>query len=409
MRLVTARLAAWSVIVACAALVGTHLLDGARGPFVADAAEQKPLDAGKKKLVIASSWTSFRNGAGQLGIAGSPLTDKLELLWSIKAGEMINGTAAILGDRVYIGSLKGELLALNLKNGERIWTCKSKDTNDPKEFLPGFKASPTVTDKFIYIGDEDGGFHCVDRLTGKRKWQFASQGTIVSSATLYKDRVLFGSHDASLYCLNSETGEKLWQYETEGMVNCSPAVVEHFTFVTGCDEHLRVIDIDTGKQVSDMPLGSYLIASPAVDGDTLFVGNHNGEVLAVDWKASKIVWTFKDPKREAPFHSSAAVTDEVVVLGGHDKLLHCLDRKTGKARWDFPTKAKITGSPVVVGDRVYFGSEDGHLYGLTLKDGKEVFKFRDGRPFSASVAIGEGCLVIGSENNDGPIYCFGKK
>jgi outer membrane protein assembly factor BamB len=49
------------------------------------------------------------------------------------------------------------------------------------------------------------------------------------------------------------------------------------------------------------------------------------------------------------------------------------------------------------------------VYGIGLDDGKEQWRFNDGRPITASPAVGEGCLVIGSESNTGTIYCFGAK
>ncbi|HEY2252140.1 MAG TPA: PQQ-binding-like beta-propeller repeat protein, partial [Planctomycetaceae bacterium] len=64
---------------------------------------------------------------------------------------------------------------------------------------------------------------------------------------------------------------------------------------------------------------------------------------------------------------------------------------------------------VIVDDRVFVGSNDGNVYGLNLDTGKEVWRHTDGRPFTASPAVGEGCLVIGSESNTGNIYCFGAK
>ena len=96
-----------------------------------------------------------------------------------------------------------------------------------------------------------------------------------------------------------------------------------------------------------------------------------------------------------------------MIVGGRDKRLHCLDRKTGKQIWFKDTKGKVDSSPVVVGNRVFVGSEDGNLYGLNLDDGKEVWKFPAGKSISASPAVAEGCLIIGSESSDGLVYCFG--
>jgi outer membrane protein assembly factor BamB len=358
----------------------------------------------------ATNWPSFRNGFALLGIAESPLPEKLEQRWKFATGEMVVSTAAIVDGRVYVASLSGQLFCLDLKSGDKIWSYRSIVDPDPKTFAPGFKASPTVTADSIYLGDEDGVFHGLNRDTGKPKWEPFKTGTeIVSSACLYKDKVLFGSHDNILYCLNTKDGKLAWKFTTQGPVNCTPAIIGNRTFVTGCDEHLRVINIDNGTEEADIPMGTYLIASPAVVNDMLYVGTYASEVVAVDWKTKKTIWTFKDKERDFPYHSCAAVTDDSIVVGGRDKRLHCLNRKTGEQRWHFDTKGKVDSSPVVVGERVFFGSEDGNLYCANLSTGKEVWKFSAGKSISASPAVAEGCLVIGTESSDGFVYCFGAK
>lgn len=352
-------------------------------------------------------WASFRNGFDLLGIAHSPLPEELELQWKFATGEMVVSTAAIVDGRVYVASLNGQLFCLDRKTGKQIWSYRSITDPDPKSFAPGFKAAPTVTANMVYLGDEDGVFHAVDRATGKVRWTAKSGAEIVSSATCYQDKVLFGSHDNILYCLHVADGKLAWKFETQGPVNCTPAIVGNRTFVTGCDEHLRVINIDSGKEETDIHLATYLIASPAVINETLYVGTYASEVVAVDWQAKKKLWAFKDPDREFPYHSCAAVTADRVIVGGRDKRLHCLDRKTGKQIWFKETKGKVDSSPVVVGNRVFVGSEDGNLYGLNIEDGKEIWKFNAGKSISASPAVAEGCLIIGSETSDGFVYCFG--
>ncbi|MEI8383223.1 MAG: PQQ-binding-like beta-propeller repeat protein [Planctomycetota bacterium] len=357
----------------------------------------------------ATPWTSFRHDLAQTGVATSSLPNDLELLWEVAVGDQVLATAAIVGDHVYVPCLSGELVCLDRKTGAKQWAYKTVEVVEKNSFAPGFKSSPTVVGDSIYLGDEEGVFHAIDLKTGKGRWKFATGGEIYSSAAVVDGRVIFGSYDNRLYCLHAKSGELAWKYETQGYVHCAPAVIEGVTFIAGCDEHLRVIDIKTGEQRCEIPLNTYLIASPAVVGDVLYVGTYASEVVAVDWKQKEVTWRYASGESEQPFHSSAAVTNRLVVVGGKDKLVHAIDRATGRKAWTFQTRARIESSPVIVGERVFIGSHDGNLYGLNLADGKELWKFNAGKPISAGPAVGEGVLVVGSESRDGKVYCFGKK
>ena len=145
--------------------------------------------------------------------------------------------------------------------------------------------------------------------------------------------------------------------------------------------------------------------SPLVSGDWAYFGTFNYEVLGVDLKAKKIAWRYRNPNREFPFYSSAALVDGRVVLGGRDKSVHAIDATTGKAAWTFATKGRVDSSPAIAGGRVYVGSADGRLYGLDVKSGQKQWEFDAGSGITASPAIAAGRMVIGTE--DGHVYCFG--
>ena len=70
-------------------------------------------------------------------------------------------------------------------------------------------------------------------------------------------------------------------------------------------------------------------ASPAIEKDRAYYGTFNNDVLAVDLRTGTTVWRYEHPERHFPFYSSAAVTNGKVVLGGRDKMVHCLDTDTG--------------------------------------------------------------------------------
>jgi len=385
------------------------LVAAVAGLAVSNNAPAGNTDATKVASPTKTSWVSFRNGHAQLGIAGSDLPEKLDVLWKRKTVHGVVATAAIVGDHVYVPTLNGYLLCLDRRSGREIWSYRSNDEADPNAFAPGMVSAPTVSAETVYVGDEDGVLHAVDRATGKPRWTVKTGGKIPGGAQVVGKHVLFGSHDSFLYCVTAQEGNIVWKFQTMDRINCAPAIVEGYTFVAGCDEHLRVIDIKTKKQKADVPLNSYLIASPAVWGDMLYVGTYKGEVVALNWKTEQMEWRYKDPVRDQPFHASAAVTEESVVVGGHDKRLHCIDRKTGKLVWSATTQAQINSSPVIVGKRVFVGSDDRNVYSVRLSDGKVLWKYNIGSAVTAGPAVGEKCLVVSGGDADGYIYCFGKK
>lgn len=352
-----------------------------------------------------TSWASFRNGPSQRGISKAKLPANPKVKWEIKSKDGWVATCAIVGDHVYAPALQGYLHCFDKNSGKELWKYRSIESKDEKKFAPGFKAAPLVTDQHVFVGDEDGILHAVNRTNGSLAWKFATGAEIAGGVASYEDNVLLASHDAFLYCLSKE-GQEVWKFQTNDRINCSPGVVDGFTFVSGCDEHLRVISLTDAKETLDVPMESYMIASPAIVDDMLYVGSHAGEVCGVNWKTGDIEWRYRGD-RDLPYHASAAVTDQLVLVGGHDKVMHAIDRKTGEGKWTYATKARIESSPAVVDDRVFFGSGDGNIYGLNVASGEEVWKFNAGKPINAGIAIGEGCMVIGEDDTNGTLRCFG--
>jgi eukaryotic-like serine/threonine-protein kinase len=240
---------------------------------------------------------------------------------------------------------------------------------------------------------------------GKPLWTFKTQGEIKSSPVLVNNLVLIGSYDTHLYALEANTGKLRWKVQTKGPVHATPAVQNGLTFVAGCDEIFRAIRVTDGQEAFEIPAGAYTGASPVLDGDRAYFGTFGYEVLALDLKARKILWTYDDPDSDFPFYASAALSNGRVVVGGRDKLIHAIDATTGKRSWTFATRARVDSSAVVAGGRVYVGSSDGRLYALDLATGQKNWEFDTGSAITASPAIAAGRVVIGS--SDGVLYCFG--
>ena len=362
-------------------------------------------------LLLASTvsfgnWASFRGNPQLTGVADSQLPENPQLLWTFQVGDMIESTATVVDGTVYVGALNGTLYALDAQTGEKKWTYQVEGA---------IKASPSIHNGVAYFGDADGIFHAVDINTQAAKWQFTTEGEIISSANVVGNRVLFGSYDGFLYCLNRENGELVWKLETEGYVHGTPGVwthttsdsgkAENFAIVTGCDSYLRVINIDDGTQTQQVNLGAYVGASPAISENRVYCGTYGTEILGVALDTGEIVWRYRHPKRRFPFFASAALTEDSVIIGGRDKMVHALSQATGESLWTYTAKSRIESSAVIVGKRAFLGTTHGLFIALDIMTGESVWEFATGSSIVASPSVSDGRIYIGTE--DGILYCFG--
>jgi outer membrane protein assembly factor BamB len=342
-----------------------------------------------------NAWPVSRRSAEQRGVASSTLPDKLEVLWTFKTDDAIEGAVAVKGGVVYAGSMDENLYAVDLASGKRRWKYKGGP----------FRAGPAVRGGSVYAGDLDGVLHCVDAAKGTKVWAFEA-GAEVGGINFHDRSILFTSHDEHLYCL-SAAGKQLWKFKVDGQIYGSPAVAEGKTFLVGCDSKLHVLDVARGKELRAVDLGGQTGASAAVRADRLYVGTMRDEFLAIDWKKGSLAWTYTPEKRSPGFFSSPAVTDSLVVVGCRDNLVHAIDRKTGKESWTFPTRNKVDSSPVVAGGRVVVGSLDGNLYVLDLASGKLLQRLALDGPVNASPVVVAGKVLIGTQK--GTLYCLGAR
>ncbi|HKG62112.1 MAG TPA: PQQ-binding-like beta-propeller repeat protein [Pyrinomonadaceae bacterium] len=342
------------------------------------------------------NWAQFRGNQSLTGVSQSNVPDSLKQLWTYEAGESIESSAAIVGGTVFVGSQKGELVALSLENGSVYWKFGTGN--------PIGESSPAYSNGVVYIGDLGGWLNAISATDGKKLWAFKANGEIKSSPVVVGDRVLIGSYDEHLYCVSARNGSLFWKFKTNGPVHSTPGIADGMAFIAGCDELFRAIRLTDGKEVFSVSSGAYTGASPALRGGLAFYGTFDNEVLGVNLAERKVDWRYEHPQRKFPFYSSAAVTSTRIVVGGRDKMIHGLTLQ-GKAAWTFATRARVESSPAIADGRVFVGSNDGRFYVLSASNGTKLWEFNAGAPLSASPAIANGRIVIGSQ--DGRLYCFG--
>jgi outer membrane protein assembly factor BamB len=395
---VISRTALWTiaVVVACFILawgIGQHRMQGNGHD-----ADSKQAD-GQKTANPGGNWPQFHGDQAQSGSVSGNLPEKLSLVWRFKAAGEVKSSPAIVDGRVYFGSSDKHVYALDVQTGKQVWSAILDDM---------VEASPIVVENLVYIGTLAGTLYALGAGSGSSLWTFSTGDKLVGGANWFKDsenrlRILVGSYDASIYCIDAQTGKSVWTYKTGSFINGSPAVGEGYCIFGGCDAVIHMLSIANGSKVGEIITGAYIAGSAAIRGNHVYVGNYNGELLKASLTEAEVVWRYSIDNYN-PFISSPAVTDEVVVIGGGDMRVHCVDNLTGRARWTYTSLGAVDSSPVIAGDRVIAGSDDGRLYLLSLADGRLLWSYEIGQSITSSPAVADGMVVVGCD--DGMVYCF---
>ena len=264
---------------------------------------------------------------------------------------------------VYFGSGDGNVYALDEASGTLKWKFQTGDV---------VHASPAIADGALFIGSWDSYFYALDAATGNEKWRFKTgedpnihnQVGIQSSAAVKDGVVYFGCRDSNLYALDAASGQKKWAFNNKGSwVIGSPAVKDgKVYFATSDTSTLYAVDANSGSAVMSLKYNRWpLFSSPAIAGNMLYMGSHEGKLMAIDLAAQKTAWTFQTDgsiqngaaytKQDGTPKYEAAFTDdfyETMVIGVNKMM----------------TVGAVLSSPVVVDNVIYVGSADGNLYAL---------------------------------------------
>jgi outer membrane protein assembly factor BamB len=227
----------------------------------------------------------------------------------------------VVGDLAYFATLEGTVLALDARTGAWKWHFRREPTG---RFMILGVGRPAVVDGVLYQGFSDGSVVALDALNGAVKWdRKVGRGDypdIDSDPQVSKDRVYVASYGGQVAALDRQTGAPVWEAKAP------------FAY--------------KGR----------------LDGDTYVVVTTT-EVLGFDARTGKQLWN--TPHEGAPLADPVIAKGLILVPIGKGLLV--LDRKSGRKVRFFTRGSGATGSPALLGNRLYVLSNVGELIAVDLR------------------------------------------
>jgi outer membrane protein assembly factor BamB/predicted MPP superfamily phosphohydrolase len=218
---------------------------------------------------------------------------------SIKSGKQfwarqLDGTVyarpKICENVLLVGTINGELLGLNAKNGKTLWRIKSD------RIIVG---TPTIEGRYAYAASSKE-FLKVDVKTGSVVWRNPLPRSYSQGApAIAGDKVLFGAWDTKLYCLDKATGTLRWTWSNGKEVdmlspgNVKVSVIGDVVYLVAPDRFMTALDINTGKQL--WRSNAYKVRESmgvSADSSAIYAKTMDGELVAVEPnpKSFNLLW-----------------------------------------------------------------------------------------------------------------------
>lgn len=353
-------------------------------------------------VTVAAADLAHARGPDGSGHLPGTLQPPLTKVWERKLGPSVTSAAVVVGEVIYVGVNDSSVQALSLADGSPLWRCELDSS-------PG--GAPVYHDGALYVGSSAGTVYRLDPGDGTIVWEQPLDGAINGMVGVVAGKgdqpttVVAGHYEGEIVGLDAADGSQRWLISSSDPFNGAPSISGGKAVVGGCDATVHVVDGLSGTEGEGYGLPEFIPASVTAAGDFILApyGNPNDPMTmaAIDLTKNELLWEYEG---DAGFKAMAAVTDDAVVFGGEDYLVHCVDRATGEARWTYETGGVVLSSPIVVGQLVIVGSDDGKLYLLDLASGKEVAAHKLGPGVTASPVVVGSSLLIGDDS--GTFYRF---
>ena len=194
----------------------------------------------------------------------------------------------------------------------------------------------------------------------------------------------------------------VWDSGTKSVVTNHPLAVGDYIFAPTLNGTIYTFLYDTGERIGDGKLTAAMGASPTIVGRDMYASGTIGDKTLIGFRLEK---ADKFMKRKFPhINTSPVVVDNRIFFGSHNGVFYCVNQETGEKIWEFKAKSPIRSSPATVRQHIYFADDKGSVYALDMSSGVKIWESQlTGNIYSYPV-LDDSLLYIGT--TEGHFYAL---
>jgi len=310
-------------------------------------------------------------------------------------------TPAIAGDSLFAAGKDGDVIAMDKRTGQSVWQTHLRTP---------ISAGATAEGGQVYVGLDTAELAALNQSNGQPTWKAQVTGEILAPAAANSSTVLAKTIDGEVTALSSNDGNVLWRYQqTEPTLVLRASSAPQITTdnaVIGFENGMLVkLSLNDGtviwQQRVAVPEGSFAIermvdidANPVVTSTRVYVASYQGQIMALSLSTGQELWS-----HTISSYSGLAADDTTVYVSDANGSVFALDADSGEIKWkqnDLFAR-RLTG-PVIMGNHIVVGDEEGFLHWLNTQDGS----------FAARAYVNDSGIIASPVISDGILYALSR-
>jgi outer membrane protein assembly factor BamB len=304
---------------------------------------------------------------------------------------------AIDGSRVYGAGPHGEVVALDLATGHRVWQ---------KQLKLALSGGPGAGNGLVLVCSSGGTVVALNAADGAERWRAELNSELLAAPVITPDLAVVRTVDGKLYGLEAADGKQRWVTDQQvprlTLRGTSRPVVSGELVFSGFDNgRLMAVTLAGGTTAWDVAVGqprgsSELqrlidIDSPAsLDGDDIFAVAFQGRAVRLARDSGREIWS-----HEISSYRGLAADALGVYVSTAEGHVARLDRASGAERWrQKALERRSLSAPALQGSSVVVADYQGVIHWLSMDDGAFLARAKAGARISAAPLVAGGLVVV---------------
>ena len=247
---------------------------------------KKRFDSPFRGAPIYTNNKIFIVNSGDLAIA---INKKGETIWTLEGATrptlLTKGVSpALKNNKLILPFSSGQLAAVRPNNGSEIWKTSFDRGNKGESYsvIGDFGGSPVIKSNVVFALSSSGQLLALNLTNGNKIWSLPVGSN--STPLINGGSIFVVSTKGKLVRINEKKGKVIWSRNIS-KPNISdkffgPTLAGNFLWIAGTDGYLRKFNPLTGKQILKYRFGSRALYRPFAVHNRLFIVTKSGKIIA---------------------------------------------------------------------------------------------------------------------------------